>query len=118
MGPQNQPDYVNAVCVLQTGLAALDLLDLLQSIEQQQGRQRDGKRWGARTLDLDLLLFGNEIINNERLQVPHPGVCERSFVLLPLLELAPEQVIAGKGRAADYLSSVEKYGIYKLEVQP
>lgn len=86
MGPQDQPHYHNAVVALQTDLAALDLLDRLQQFEQESGRVRL-RRWGERTLDLDLLLYGNEQIQNERLTVPHIGVLERDFVLLPLLDL-------------------------------
>ncbi len=91
MGPQEQPDYINAVAELSATLTALALLDALQSIEQQQGRQRgpDLLRWGARTLDLDLLLYGDEVVNSERLQLPHPGLSERNFVLYPLFDIAP-----------------------------
>ncbi|KAF7772058.1 2-amino-4-hydroxy-6-hydroxymethyldihydropteridine diphosphokinase [Pseudoalteromonas citrea] len=90
MGPQDQPDYVNAVARLETSLAPEALLDALQKIELEQGRQRKDERWGARTLDLDILLFANEIINTPRLVVPHYGLCQREFVVYPLLELEPE----------------------------
>lgn len=90
MGPADQPDYVNAVAMFDTCLEPLALLDALQAIEQQQGRVRDGERWGPRTLDLDLLLYGPEVIDLPRLQVPHPGLTRRSFVLQPLFDLAPE----------------------------
>ncbi len=90
MGPADQPDYVNAVAMFDTCLEPLALLDALQAIEQQQGRVRDGERWGPRTLDLDLLLYGPEAIDLPRLQVPHPGLTQRSFVLQPLFDLAPE----------------------------
>ncbi|MCH8502387.1 MAG: 2-amino-4-hydroxy-6-hydroxymethyldihydropteridine diphosphokinase [Aliidiomarina sp.] len=92
MGPQDQPDYVNAVACFDTELQPLDLLDTLQSIEQQFGRLR-GRRWGPRTLDLDLLFYANENINHERLTVPHPGILEREFVLIPLAELAPDLLL-------------------------
>jgi 2-amino-4-hydroxy-6-hydroxymethyldihydropteridine diphosphokinase len=91
-GPQDQPDYVNAVAQFKTDLAAHDLLALLQQIEKNNDRTRDGKHWGARTLDLDLLLYGNMIIESETLIVPHPWMCERSFVLYPLQELSPDLV--------------------------
>jgi 2-amino-4-hydroxy-6-hydroxymethyldihydropteridine diphosphokinase len=81
MGPVDQPDYVNAVAMLDTCLEPLTLLDALQAIEQQQGRARNGERWGPRTLDLDLLLYGAEKIELPRLQVPHPGITQRSFEL-------------------------------------
>ena len=89
MGPQEQPDYINAVIELSTILEPESLLDALQNIEQEQGRVRK-ERWGARTLDLDILLYGNEIINNDRLIVPHSGIRERNFVLYPLRELVDE----------------------------
>lgn len=93
MGPQDQPDYINAVAKLDTSLAAHELLDLLQLIEQQQGRTRNAQRWGARTLDLDLLLFGQQQIDSERLKVPHYGLADREFVLYPLSELTPELIL-------------------------
>lgn len=92
MGSAEQPDYVNAVAMLDTCLEPLALLDALQAIEQQQGRIRKGERWGPRTLDLDLLLYGAEVIAEPRLQVPHPGIKQRNFVLVPLADLAPELV--------------------------
>lgn len=88
MGPQDQPDYFNAVVQLDTNLAPLELLDQLQRFEQEAGRVRL-RHWGERTLDLDLLLYGDEQIQNERLTVPHVGVLERDFVLLPLLDIDP-----------------------------
>ena len=89
IGPGEQPDYVNAVACLDTELDATALLDALQQIENRHGRERS-VRWGARTLDLDILLFGSEIIDTARLSVPHPRMAERNFVLQPLAELAPE----------------------------
>ncbi|GAA4895253.1 2-amino-4-hydroxy-6-hydroxymethyldihydropteridine diphosphokinase [Ferrimonas pelagia] len=83
-----QPDYTNAVAAIDTDLAPLDLLDALQQIENQLGRERH-ERWGARTLDLDLLLYGDEQLTCERLTVPHYGMAERAFVLIPMFELAP-----------------------------
>lgn len=86
MGPQDQPNYLNAVAELNTDLAPLDLLDHLQRFEQEAGRVRL-RRWGERTLDLDLLIYGNEKIHNERLTVPHIGILQRDFVVIPLLDL-------------------------------
>lgn len=94
MGPQDQPHYHNAVVQLVTDLAPLDLLDQLQNFEQESGRVRL-RHWGERTLDLDLLLYAQEQIQNERLTVPHVGVLERDFVLLPLLDLDPHLQING-----------------------
>ena len=86
MGPQDQPNYLNAVAQLETDLAPLVLLDELQRFEQESGRVRL-RRWGERTLDLDLLVYGQEHIQNERLTVPHVGLFERDFVVIPLLDL-------------------------------
>ena len=86
MGPQDQPNYLNAVAQLETDLAPLVLLDELQRFEQESGRVRL-RRWGERTLDLDLLVYGQEHIQNERLTVPHAGLFERDFVVIPLLDL-------------------------------
>ncbi|MBA6253045.1 MAG: 2-amino-4-hydroxy-6-hydroxymethyldihydropteridine diphosphokinase [Colwellia sp.] len=90
MGPQDQPDYMNAVASLTTDLNPLDLLNELQAIENNAGRVRKDNRWGARILDLDVLLYDNETINHERLIVPHYGLELREFVLLPLAELSPK----------------------------
>lgn len=89
MGPQDQPDYINAVAALTTTLTPLALLDALQRIENAQGRVRK-ERWGARTLDLDILLFGAHVLDEPRLTVPHPGLCQRSFVVFPLLDISPD----------------------------
>ena len=89
MGPQDQPNYLNAVVQLCTTLAPLELLDRLQAFEQEAGRVRL-RHWGERTLDLDLLIYGEEQIQNPRLTVPHVGVLERDFVLIPRLDIDPE----------------------------
>ncbi|MGI2258803.1 2-amino-4-hydroxy-6-hydroxymethyldihydropteridine diphosphokinase [Shewanella sp. GXUN23E] len=99
MGEVEQPDYVNAVASFQTELAPLTLLDELQRIELEQGRQRL-VRWGPRTLDLDLLLYGDEIINTPRLTVPHYGMKQRAFVLVPLADLAPDLQLPCQTRLA------------------
>ena len=95
MGPQDQPDYINAVALLDTSLAAHELLDALQAIEQKHGRQRK-RHWGERTLDLDILLYGQQMIEDERLSVPHPGLTQRAFVVYPLLEIAGDMPIPGQ----------------------
>lgn len=108
-----QPDYVNAVCSLKTTLSPLALLDAMQSIENYFGRTR-GSHWAARTLDLDLLLFDDLVLETERLVIPHPGLSLREFVLLPLLELEPNMCVPGLGKLADLLSQCESLGIRKL----
>lgn len=116
MGPQDQPDYVNAVAQLQTRLSAEQLLDALQSIEQQQGRQRKDQRWGARTLDLDILLYGDEIIQTERLTVPHYGMKVREFVLYPLAEIAPQLQLPDGSLLSTLLAQVPANGLTVLSV--
>ena len=106
----DQPDYYNAVAVLDTGLKAGDLLDRLQAIENNQGRVRD-QHWGSRTIDLDILLYGQQQINNERLQVPHPGLCEREFVLYPLQRLNAEMEIPGHGMLKDIIKMCPENGM-------
>lgn len=91
-GPQDQPDYVNAVACVQTPLSPLALLDALQQIENEQGRVRT-RRWGERTLDLDILLYADELIHSERLTVPHYDMQNREFVIVPLYEIAPDLVL-------------------------
>lgn len=97
MGPPEQPDYINAVAALETALAPLELLAALRVIEQRHGRRRDGTRWGPRTLDLDILLHGELLLDTPELMLPHPGLHERAFVLYPLMDIAPELVIPGRG---------------------
>ncbi|MEH3776083.1 2-amino-4-hydroxy-6-hydroxymethyldihydropteridine diphosphokinase [Enterobacter asburiae] len=92
LGPQDQPDYLNAAVVLETALAAETLLDNTQRIELQQGRERKAERWGPRTLDLDIMLFGHETINTDRLTVPHYDMKNRGFMLWPLFEVAPDLI--------------------------
>ncbi|TGD70931.1 2-amino-4-hydroxy-6-hydroxymethyldihydropteridine diphosphokinase [Mangrovimicrobium sediminis] len=96
VGPGEQPDYLNAVAQLRTDLPALALLDALQAIEAARGRVRE-VRWGARTLDLDLLLYGEQAIDHPRLQVPHPRLSERAFVLYPLGDVAPANLLLPGG---------------------
>lgn len=92
LGPQNQPDFLNAVVALDTELPPEELLDGTQAIEQNQGRVRKLERWGPRTLDLDMLLYGDRVIHTERLTVPHYDMKNREFMLYPLAEIAPEVV--------------------------
>lgn len=98
LGPQNQPDYLNAVAALQTRLEAPVLMHHLQDIERQHGRRRSREnRWGPRTLDLDLLVYADLSLQTPELTLPHPELHKRSFVLYPLAELAPQLVIPGHG---------------------
>ena len=115
MGPKDQPDYVNAVMAVTTAWPAPDLLHCLQRIEQAQGRVRACERWGARTLDLDILIYGDQIIELPELTVPHSGITERSFVLYPLYEIAPHLVIPGKGHIAGLLANCPLAGLKKLD---
>lgn len=114
MGPQDQPDYINAVVRLDTRLDARDLLNELQAIEQRAGRERAVK-WGPRVLDLDLLTYGTERIREAGLEVPHPGIRHRNFVLLPLLSVAPDLEIAGIGSVKQLADAVGHEGIVRLD---
>ncbi|OBT17286.1 2-amino-4-hydroxy-6-hydroxymethyldihydropteridine diphosphokinase [Vibrio sp. UCD-FRSSP16_10] len=111
MGPQNQPDYINAVVKIETTLQPLELLDNTQKIENEQGRVRKEERWGPRTLDLDLILYGNEIINLPRLVVPHYGMKVREFVLYPLLEIEPNLILPDGTTLQDLITSVDQNGL-------
>ena len=98
LGPQPQPEFVNAVAGLLTQLAPVALLEELLAMERRQGRDRSTSvRWGPRRIDLDLLVYGDAVIETEHLRVPHPGIASRNFVLLPLLEIAPALRIPGLG---------------------
>ena len=109
-----QPRYTNAVAALDSDLAPLDLLDALQTIENAQGRERL-ERWGPRTLDLDILLFGDRLIDEPRLKVPHYQIQERAFVLYPLAELAPKDLRLADGRTlADLLAACPFVGLERL----
>ena len=114
MGPQDQPDYINAVAELETGLSAAELLSLLQAIENQQGRVRGAVRWGPRTLDLDILIYGQAQIKAPELTVPHPGIAERPFVLYPLAEIAPDLKIPGCGALQGLLDRCPPKGLERL----
>ena len=115
VGPQDQPDFVNAVAVLDTELDAHDLLARLQWIEKSQDRVRGGQRWGPRTLDLDILLCGDRQIMTDSLQVPHPELHRRGFVLLPLAEIAPHLVVPGRGGVTELLAAIDTTDLQKIE---
>ena len=116
VGPAGQPDYINAVIEVHTTLLPLVLLKTLQSIENQQGRTRE-QHWGARTLDLDILLYDDQIINEPILVVPHPHMHERNFVLIPLVEITDDSlVIPGMGQLSELLQHCQDNPIEKLNV--
>ncbi len=113
MGGVEQPDYINAVAEVETLLKPEELLEQLQVIETAQGRIR-GERWGARTLDLDLLVYGSSIINMPDLKVPHPGMHERAFVLYPLNEIARDLEVPGRGLVTELLENCPAAGLKKI----
>ncbi len=117
MGPADQPEYVNAVLAIATTLAPLDLLDQLQAIETAFGRVRIGERWGPRTLDLDILLYGQEVIDHPRLTVPHVGLALREFVVYPLQEVAPDLVIPGLGSLAAGVKHCPRRGLEIIDYE-
>ena len=106
MGKTDQPMFLNGVAVVDTELSARELLELLLAVERGLGRERR-ERWGPRTIDLDLLLYGDETIDEPGLTLPHPHLHERRFVLEPLAELAPELVVPGRGRVKDLLAKLD-----------
>jgi 2-amino-4-hydroxy-6-hydroxymethyldihydropteridine diphosphokinase len=113
-GDESQDDFINAVAQIQTQLSPLSLLQLLQSIEDEMGRQRSNRRWGPRVIDIDLLLFDEQVLQSTELELPHPRMHERAFVLLPLSELDPFAEIPGHGSIAALLSQLDCSGIYRL----
>jgi len=106
-GLADQPPFLNAAAEVETGLPARAFLDRLLAVERRLGRLRTGKRWGPRTIDLDLLLFGGETIDEPGLTVPHPYLLERAFALEPLRELAPTLEIPGNGTVEEALSELQ-----------
>lgn len=115
-GRSDQPDFTNGVIEVQTRLVATELMDRLLEIEERFGRvRREGERWGPRTLDLDLLLYGEETIDIPDLRVPHPRLRERAFVLLPLSRIAPTLDIPGLGRVDELLAAVDASGLQELD---
>lgn len=114
-GNQAQPPFINAAAALETTLTPLELLDQLLAVEEQFGRIRlPGERWGPRTLDLDLLLYADSVVDLPRLKVPHPYLHERAFALLPLADVAPDALIPGYGTVGDLLADMEICGIEPL----
>ncbi len=110
VGGIEQADFINAVVQVETALPAVELLRSLFEIERAHGRDRAREqRWGPRTLDLDLLLYGEDVIDVDGLTVPHPRIAERAFVLVPLAEIAPDAVIPGHGRVREVLAALESF---------
>jgi 2-amino-4-hydroxy-6-hydroxymethyldihydropteridine diphosphokinase len=114
LGKPDQPDFVNAVAVLDTKLAPSELLRQLLALEAGHGRVR-AERDGPRTLDLDVLLLGDQVIHGPGLEVPHPRMHERAFVLLPLAEVSPQAVIPGHGRVTDLLVRVKDQRVTRID---
>ncbi|WNC72761.1 2-amino-4-hydroxy-6-hydroxymethyldihydropteridine diphosphokinase [Thalassotalea psychrophila] len=112
MGPQDQPDYMNAVACIDTILSPIELLDQLQDIELSFGRVRKDERWGARVLDLDILLFGDKIVNNERLTIPHYGMKVREFVIYPLAELNSNLVLPDGTNVTNLKIQLDDNGLF------
>ena len=113
MGPQDQPDYTNAVLALETNLTSIALLGQLQALENAAGRVRKDNRWGARILDLDILLFGDSIINNERLTIPHYGLKNREFVLIPLAEITHNYILPDGDNITTLSKNITLNGLMK-----
>jgi 2-amino-4-hydroxy-6-hydroxymethyldihydropteridine diphosphokinase len=114
MGPPDQPHYVNAVAMVHTRLSPEGLLDALLLIERAHGRVRGGEHWGPRTLDLDILLYGNRVVASPRLSIPHPGMASRAFVLFPLKEICADIEIPGAGHLDELIKSCRPQGLTRI----
>ena len=115
LGNVPQADYVNAVIAVETGIAPEVLLDRLLTIEKSHGRVRDSDKWQARTLDLDILLYGSVSFSSERLSIPHYGLKDRAFVLVPLCEIAPDLKLPDGSLVSHFLSQVSTLGVNKID---
>ena len=114
-GDEEQDDFVNAVAQIETSLEPVPLLHALQSIEDVMGRERSDRRWGPRLIDIDLLLYADQVFHSAELELPHPRIQERAFVLLPLSELDEKLNIPGYGRVGTLLSVLDCSGITRLD---
>ena len=114
LGPVEQPDFVNAVAALLTRLDPTALLSALKATEERLGRERPPVRWGPRRIDLDLLVYGTARIDEPGLQVPHPGIAERNFVLVPLAEIAPDLDVPGLGRVSALLRRLDPASVERI----
>ena len=116
MGPQDQPDYVNAVAAVLTSLPPRAMLEALQALENRLGRVRkDGDRWGPRVIDLDLLVYGNVLLEEPGLNLPHSGISERNFVLLPLCDIAPLLKVPGLGTVKTLAKQIDDGGLERID---
>jgi len=115
VGPPGQPDYINAAAALATRLTPQALLAGLQAIERAHGRRRGGVRWGPRTLDLDLLLHGDQVLSTATLTLPHPRLTERAFVLRPLADIAPGLILPDGTTIETHLRRCPTGGLVRLE---
>ncbi len=114
MGPPDQPNFVNAVAKISTELYPVELLAALQYVEQQHRRVRSMQRWGPRTLDLDILLYGDLEMSTEELRIPHPGISKREFVLIPLQEIEGNLIIPGQGSLHELIERLPQYQLTKI----
>ena len=114
-GDDQQDDFINTVVRIETDLGPVSLLQALQGIENEMGRQRSGRRWGPRLIDIDLLLYGDLQVQSEELELPHPRMHERAFVLVPLCELDKTITIPGHGVAEVLLQQLDSSGIFRLK---
>jgi len=114
-GDERQDDFVNAVAEVETSLEPVPLLRALQSVENDMGRTRGARRWGPRVIDIDLLLYGDLQFHSAELELPHPRMHERAFVLVPLCELDARLDIPGQGVAGDILKTLDRSGISAIE---
>ncbi|HEQ1857887.1 TPA: 2-amino-4-hydroxy-6-hydroxymethyldihydropteridine diphosphokinase [Providencia alcalifaciens] len=115
LGPQDQPDFLNLAVLLETDLEPEALLNYTQQIELDLGRVRKDERWGPRTLDLDIMLFGNRVIQTERLTVPHYGLKEREFMLYPLSDITPSLIFPDGEKLSERLTHVPRNGLMLWE---
>ncbi len=113
-GDVEQDDFINGVVQISTDLEPLPLLHRLQSVEDEMGRQRSERKWGPRVIDIDLLLYADRVMSSEDLELPHPRMHERAFVLVPLCELAPALEIPGQGLVTKLLNLVDVSGIRRI----
>jgi|SRR5579863_253768 len=118
LGPVAQPDFVNAVAGLLTGLDVREFFAQLRALERRLGRVPPRERWGPRLIDLDLLVFSQLQLADEQLRLPHPGIVERNFVLYPLAEVAPELPVPGCGRVAELAARINSEGLWRLDSEP
>jgi len=114
-GVLDQPAFINSVVEIDTVLSPSRLLEELLTLERQAGRVRGSERWGPRALDLDILLYGQELVSDAGLRIPHPHLAQRAFVLLPLAEIAAQQVVPGLGRVVDLLARIDAGECRRLE---